>query len=57
MLVMDKQYIKTFLKAATEKNTISTSTNVALFAGSILALVNYGDHIFFHLYIPQTGLK
>jgi len=41
--------IKTFFAVAVEKNTISTSTKVALFVGSILALVNYGDRIFFHL--------
>jgi len=38
--------MKAFLKAASEKSTLATSTKVALLVGSILALINYGDHIF-----------
>ena len=40
--------MKAFLKAASETSTIATSTKVALFVGSILALINYGDRIFLH---------
>jgi len=38
--------MKAFLKAACEKSTIATSTRVALFVGSVLALINYGDRVF-----------
>jgi len=38
--------MKAFLKAACERSTIATSTKVALFVGSVLAVINYGDHIF-----------
>jgi hypothetical protein len=38
--------MKAFMKAACERSTITTSTKVALFVGSILALINYGDRIF-----------
>lgn len=38
--------MKAFLKAACERSTIATSTKVALFVGSVLALINYGDRIF-----------
>lgn len=33
---------------ATERGTVVTSAKVALFVGSVLALINYGDRIFFH---------
>jgi hypothetical protein len=38
----------TFFAAATEKSTIVTSVKVALFVGSVLAVINYGDRIFLH---------
>jgi hypothetical protein len=38
--------MKRFLAIATERGTVSTSARVALFVGSILALINYGDRIF-----------
>ena len=38
----------TFLAAATEKGTVVTSAKIALFVGSILAAINYGDRIFLH---------
>jgi len=37
-----------FLAAATEKSTVATSTKIALFVGTILAAINYGDRIFLH---------
>ena len=37
-----------FLAAATEKSTVATSTKIALFVGTILAAINYGDRIFVH---------
>ncbi len=37
--------MKRFLAIATERGTVATSTRVALFVGSILALINYGDRI------------
>ena len=40
--------MKMFLKAAGERSTIVTSTKVGLIVGSVLALINYGDHIFLH---------
>ena len=40
--------MKAFLKAVCEKSTIVTSSKAALFVGSVLALINYGDHIFLH---------
>ena len=40
--------MKAFLKAACERSTIAASAKVALFVGSVLALINYGDHIFLH---------
>jgi hypothetical protein len=40
--------MKRFITAATEKSTIVTSTRVALFVGSVLAAINYGDRIFLH---------
>jgi len=36
-----------FLSAATDKGTVITSIKVALVVGTILALINYGDRIFF----------
>lgn len=36
-----------FLSAATDKGTVVTSIKVALVVGTILALINYGDRIFF----------
>jgi hypothetical protein len=38
--------VKPFFLAALEKETIVTSAKVALFVGSILGLINYGDRIF-----------
>jgi hypothetical protein len=38
--------MKRFLAVATERGTVATSARVALFVGSILALINYGDRIF-----------
>lgn len=38
--------MKRFLAIATERGTVATSAKVALFVGSILALINYGDRIF-----------
>jgi hypothetical protein len=38
--------MKTFFAVVTERSTVATSVKVALFVGSILALINYGDHIF-----------
>ena len=38
--------MKRFLTIATEKGTVATSARVALFVGSVLALINYGDRIF-----------
>jgi hypothetical protein len=40
--------MKTFFQAATERRTVTTSAKVALVVGTILALINYGDHIFLH---------
>jgi hypothetical protein len=31
----------------TEKDIVATSFRIALFVGSILALINYGDRVFF----------
>jgi hypothetical protein len=39
--------MKTFLQIATERGTVVTSAKVALFVGTILALINYADRIFF----------
>ena len=38
--------MKTFFAVAFERDTVATSAKVALFVGSILALINYGDRIF-----------
>jgi hypothetical protein len=38
--------MKTFFTVATERGTVATSAKVALFVGTILALINYGDRIF-----------
>jgi hypothetical protein len=38
--------MKRFLAIATERGTVATSAKVALFVGSVLALINYGDRIF-----------
>ena len=40
--------MKLFFEAALERGTVATSAKVALFVGSILALINYGDRIFFY---------
>ncbi|MGA3086158.1 MAG: nitrate/nitrite transporter NrtS [Thermodesulfobacteriota bacterium] len=40
--------MKIFLAVATERGTVATSAKVALFVGSILVLINYGDRIFLH---------
>jgi len=40
--------MKTFFAVATERGTVVASAKVALFVGSILALINYGDRIFLH---------
>ena len=38
--------MKTFFAVISERDTIATSAKVALFVGSILGLINYGDRIF-----------
>jgi hypothetical protein len=38
--------MKTFFAVVSERGTIATSAKIALFVGSILALINYGDRIF-----------
>lgn len=38
--------MKTFFQAATERKTTVTAVKVALVVGTVLALINYGDHIF-----------
>jgi hypothetical protein len=38
--------MKTFFRIATERATMVTSARVALFVGTILALINYADRIF-----------
>ena len=38
--------MKTFFAVVTERGVVTTSAKVALFVGSILALINYGDRIF-----------
>ena len=38
--------MKTFFVVVTERGIVTTSAKVALFVGSILALINYGDRIF-----------
>ena len=38
--------MKKFFAIATERGTVATSAKVALFVGSVLALINYGDRIF-----------
>jgi len=38
--------MKKFFSAATERGTVVTSARVALIVGSILALINYSDRIF-----------
>ena len=35
-----------FFGAAIEKNTVFSSVRVALLVGTVLALINYGDRIF-----------
>jgi hypothetical protein len=40
--------MKTFFAIATDKGTVFMSARVALFVGSILALINYGDRVFLH---------
>ena len=40
--------MKTFFTVATDKGTVFMSARVALFVGSILALINYGDRVFLH---------
>ena len=37
--------MKLFFEAALERGTVATSVKVALFVGSILAMINYGDRI------------
>lgn len=39
--------MKTFFQIAIERNTVTTSARVALVVGTILALINYADRIFF----------
>jgi hypothetical protein len=39
--------MKTFFQIATERSTIATSAKVSLVVGTILALINYADRIFF----------
>lgn len=38
--------MKPFFEAIGDKQTLLTSTRVALLVGSILGLINYGDRIF-----------
>jgi hypothetical protein len=38
--------MKSFFAVATEKGLVATSARVALFVGSLLGLINYGDRIF-----------
>jgi hypothetical protein len=38
--------MKRFFAIAFERGTMATSAKVALFVGSVLALINYGDRIF-----------
>ena len=38
--------MKPFFAVVTERGIVTTSAKVALFVGSILALINYGDRIF-----------
>jgi len=38
--------MKTFFQIATERGTVATSAKVALFVGTILAVINYADRIF-----------
>ena len=40
--------MKTFFKVAADRGVVAASARVALFVGSILALINYGDRIFLH---------
>jgi len=40
--------MKSFFAVATDKDTVFMSARVALFVGSILALINYGDRVFLH---------
>jgi hypothetical protein len=40
--------MKEFFDAAFEKRIVATSAKVALFVGTILGLINYGDRIFVH---------
>jgi hypothetical protein len=37
--------VKTFFAVAAERGTVITSAKVALFVGSVIALINYGDRI------------
>ena len=46
-MVMQHTNGKTFLRVAREKRTVFNSLKVALVVGSILALINYGDRLFF----------
>ena len=41
-------HMKTFFQAAFERSTVIMATKVALFVGTILALINYRDRIFVH---------
>ena len=41
--------MKTVFAVVTERGIVITSVKVALFVGSILALINYGDRIFLRL--------
>ncbi len=38
--------MKTFFAVVSERGIMATSAKVALFVGSILGLINYGDRIF-----------
>ena len=40
--------MKTFFEVVTDRSTVVMSAKVALLVGSILGLINYGDHIFLH---------
>ena len=38
--------MKAFLTVVTERGIVTTSAKVALFVGTVLGLINYGDRIF-----------
>jgi hypothetical protein len=40
--------MKLFFEAALERGTVATSAKIAFVVGSVLAMINYGDRIFFY---------